>query len=219
MTRTARIVATLALLVGLASCVPWTVRPIGSEKEPASGSAAAKTPAADVDSIWTSRLLPTVTSSAVDARVLLDALAASRSDAQARYGRREANGPCYFVVKGEGVVSAVDTRSRVGLALVDIAPFDKRPDVSIQIGPVIRGTSLRDATGIVRFTDFANQLQFADAGNELNSRVLKTVLAPLDKEKLKGRRVSFAGALISEEDADPPLRELVPVALAVEERR
>jgi predicted lipoprotein len=78
---------------------------------------------------------------------------------------------------------------------------------------------LRDATGIVRFTDFVNQLQFADVGNELNERVLKTVLAPLDKAWLKRRMVTFAGTLAAESNAQPPLRELVPVKLLVEDAK
>lgn len=219
MTRTGFGLVLPALAIGFASCVPWTVRPIGWEKDAASVSPIAENPAAYVNSIWASKLLPAVMSSAVDARVLLDALAASPTDARARHGRREPNGPTYFIVKGGGLVTAIDTRSRVGIALIDVAPFDKRPDLSIQIGPVLRGTSLRDATGIVRFNDFANQLQFADAGNELNDLVLKTVLAPLDREKLKGRKISFAGALAAQENSDPPLRELVPVTLTVEGQR
>jgi len=218
MKRRFRTLAIPVLLLVLGSCAPWTVRPIDREKEAPAGPAAAS-PAAYVDSIWTERLVPAVLSAAVDARTLLDALAASPEDAQTRFGHREANGPVYFMVKGEGVVTGVDTRSRTGLALVDVAPFDQKPDLSIQIGPVLRGTSLRDATGIVRFTDFVNQLQFADVGNELNGRVLKTVLAPLDPAKLKGRTVSFAGTLVAEGKAEPPLRELVPVKMAVEERK
>lgn len=210
--------AILALSLALGSCVPWTVRPIDGEKEAPAGPAALS-PAAYVDSIWTAKLAPAVLNAAVDARTLLDALVVSPEDAEARYGHRETNGPVYFIVKGTGVVTSVDTRSRGGLALVDVAPFDRRPDLSIQIGPVLRGTSLRDATGIVRFTDFVNQLQFADVGNELNDRVLRTVLAPLDKASLKGRLVSFAGTLAAEGKAEPPLRELVPVKLALEERR
>ena len=198
----------------LASCVPWTVRPIESQKE-AAGPATAN-PAAYVDSIWSAKLLPAVDRNAVDARTLLDALAASPEQALARFGHRQANGPAYFIVKGEGVITSVDRRSRMGLALVDVAPFDRRPDVSIQIGPVLRGTSLRDATGIVQFTDFVNQLQFADVGNELNDRVLKTVLGPLDQAHLAGRVVSFAGTLAAEAKAEPPLRELMPVRLVVE---
>jgi len=218
MIRKSRALAIMALSLGLVSCVPWTVRPISEEKDAPVGPASVSA-AAYVDSIWTAKLLPAVLSAAVDARTLLDALAASPENARARYGHREANGPVYFIVKGEGVVTSVDTRSRGGLALVDVAPFDRRPDVSIQIGPVLRGTSLRDATGIVRFTDFVNQLQFADVGNEMNDRVLKTVLAPLDKAALKGRLVAFAGTLAAGSQAEPPLRELTPVKLVVEERR
>lgn len=211
--------AAAALALSLASCVPWTVRPIGGEKEAVSGPAVAS-PVAYVDSIWSARLLPAVLNGAVDTRALLDALAASPGDAAQRYGHREANGPVYFLVKGRGTVTAVDTHSRIGLALIDVAPYDGRSDISIQIGPVLRGTALRDATGIVRFTDFVNQLQFADVGNELNGRVLKTVLAPLDFTKLKGRMVAFAGALAAPEaKAEPPLRELVPVELTIEEGR
>jgi len=218
MTRMLSTFAILALSLALAACVPWTVRPIDGETEAPAGPASAS-PSAYVDSIWDAKLLPAVMNAAVNARTLLDALAASPQDARTRYGHREANGPVYFLVKGEGIVTSVDTRSRAGLALVDLAPFDGRPDLSIQIGPVLRGTALRDATGIVRFTDFVNQLQFADVGNELNERVLKTVLAPLDKAWLKRRMVTFAGTLAAESNAQPPLRELVPVKLLVEDAK
>lgn len=200
--------AIFGLAAAMGACVPWTVRPIES--------AGPFNAAAYVDSLWSARLVPAVESSAVDARTLLDALRASAEGAAAQYGHHEVNGPVYFLVKGAGMVTGVDTQSRVGLALVDIAPFDGRPDVSIQIGPVLRGTSLRDATGLVRFTDFVNQLQFADVGNELNARVAKLVLAPLDRSKLKGRMVSFAGTLAAGPNGEPPLRDLIPVRLTVE---
>ena len=217
MTRGLSIPLAVVVCLLLASCVPWTVRPIESEQ--ASTGPAAQSAAAYVDSIWQSKLVPAVRSSAVEARSLLDALAASPANALLRYGHKEAGGPPYFIVKGRGVVLEVDAASRTGLALVDVAPFDQRPDVSIQIGPVLRGVSLRDATGIVRFSDFVNQLQFADVGNELNERVLKTVLAALDTASLKGRVLAFTGTLAAEEAALPPLRDLVPVELAVEGMR
>lgn len=209
----------LGLAISLASCVPWTVRPIGHGAKPAEGSHVTITPAAYVESVWASKLVPAVLNSAVDARELLTAIAASPAAALERFGRRAPSGGSYYIVKGEGIVIAVDTRSRAGLALVDIAPFDQRPDLSIQIGPVLRGNSLRDATGIVRFSDFVNQLQFADAGNEINSRVLKTVLGPLDMSRIKGRTVSFAGALEAREKVQPPLAELAPVTLTIRERQ
>jgi predicted lipoprotein len=210
--------AAVAFAASLASCVPWTVRPIGTETEAASGPPVAS-PVEYVDSIWSAKLTPAVLNGAVEVRALLDALAASPADAAQRYGHREANGPVYFLVKGRGTVTAVDTRSRMGLALVDVAPYDSRADISIQIGPVLRGTALRDATGIVRFTDFINQLQFADVANELNARVFKTVLAPLASSTLQGRTVSFAGTASLEEVGQPPVRDLIPVKLTVEESR
>jgi len=144
-------------------------------------------PAAMADAVWGA-----VLSNAVDARAIL------RSPPNTRY----------VMVKGEGVITSIDRTSRTGLALVNLPP-----EISIQIGPVLRGTSLRDATGLVRFSDFTNQLQYADAANALNGRVLKTVLAPVEKSLEKGARVSFVGT------AEPSLREIVPVQLAIEERR
>jgi predicted lipoprotein len=204
------------LLLAAGACTPWTVRPIEAENAPA-----AQNPARYVDSIWNSKLLPAVLNGAVDARTLLDALVKSPADALTRYGHREANGPPYLLVKGEGVVTKVDTQSRVGLALIDVAPYDGKPDLSIQIGPVLRGTSLRDATGVIRFTDFVNQLQFADVANELNDRVLKTVLSGIDPETLKGKKVSFTGtaAVDPTHESYFPCKELTPVRLTVEEAR
>ena len=203
-----RIFALLMLCGWLGSCVPWTVRPIEPEtKAPA-------TAAAYVDSIWSSGLVSAVMNGAVDARILLDAVAASPAEARTRYAHS-----CCFLVKGTGTVLSLDARSRVSLALVDIAPFDGKPDVSIQIGPVLRGNSLRDATGIVRFTDFTNQLQFADAGNEINERVLKTVLAPVVNDLAAGCTIRFAGALEAKQNSSPALAELVPVQLALEAQR
>ena len=216
MTRPLAISAIVVLAVACTSC--WTVRPIES-RDGASETAATLSPAAYVNALWSSKLLPAVENSAVDARTFLDAFAKSPTEALALWGRHDANGPVYLAVKGTGRVISVDTHSKVGLALVDVAPFDGKPDVTIQVGPVLRGTSLRDATGLVRFSDFVNQLQFADVGNELNNRVLKTVLAPLDLAALAGKSISFAGTASGDVNAAPPVRELAPVRLMVEESR
>jgi predicted lipoprotein len=210
--------AALASCFALCSCVPWTLRPIDSG-EGASDTVATLNPAAYVNSLWSAKLLPTVETSAVDARTFLNAYMKSPAESLSRYGRHDANGPVYLAVKGEGRVISIDTRSKVGLALVDVAPFDGKPDVTIQIGPVLRGTSLRDATGLVRFTDFVNQLQFADVANELNDHVLKTVLSPVPVATLAGKNVSFAGTAGGEMNSAPPVRELVAVRLMVQESR
>jgi len=178
------LIATLTLLLGLAACVPWTVRPIQDDSAQSGTGAAARGPAEYVDSIWSTKLVPAVLSSAQDARAVIDSAAASAGS----------TGQKYFTIKGSGRVVKVDTGSRNGLLLVDLAPFDGKADLSIQIGPVIRGSALRDATGLIRFNDFANQIAFADANNAVNDHVLKSVLAGLDTAGWKGHTVEFAGA-------------------------
>ena len=208
--------AGLAAALLLAGCKLWTVRPIEDAK---GGNPGALAPAAFADSIWSGKLLPAISGTAVDARMLLDALDQSRDAARARYCHQTANGPCYLIVKGEGRVLEADRRSRMGFLAMDIAPFNGQPDLTIQIGPVLRGVALRDATGIVQFTDFVNQIQFADFGNELNAHVLKTVLASQDFAAWKGRTVEFAGAALLGDSPGPAIRDLVPIRLAAKEAR
>ena len=79
-------------------------------------------------------------------------------------------------VKGRAVVTSVDTRSRVGLALLDLTPADGRADGALQIGPVLRGTALRDALEFVKFGDFVNQIAFAEVATALNERARHAAL-------------------------------------------
>ncbi len=187
--------AACALACLLFACVPWTVVPIEEEQQQSTTA----DPAAYVDSIWSSRLLPEVQQDAVD-------LATARARYDAGQGR-------YFLVKGEGKALSVDTTSRMGKLLLDTAPYDGTPDVALLVGPVILGTALRDAAGFIQFSDFINQLQFADVANELNQRVLNNVIGPLDLDSLPGKVIAFHGAW---DGSDAAIPEIVPVEVRVE---
>ncbi len=213
-----KILATVALLAVLSGCVPWTVRPIhddDSAKSSLGAEDAGRNPAAYVNSEWDAKLIPAVLKSATDARTLLDALAASPDAAGQKYGHREGAGAWYFAVKGMGRVLKADMTSRNGLLLVDVAPFDKKADVSIQVGPVIRGSALRDSTNVIQFNDFANQIAFADANNALNDRVLKTVIGRVNPKALVGHTVEFVGAFGGDDigSGGPAIRGVIPVQL------
>ncbi len=112
------------------------------------------------------------------------------------------------------MVTDVNLESRAGQALVRIDGSAAPATVAIQVGPVLRGTALRDALGFVRFTDFVNQFDFAAVANALNERVLTTVLGPVDVRGLSGQRVSFTGAVSRDTRAAATL-EIVPIRLAV----
>lgn len=186
-----------AAALATAACKPWTVRPIEESGASAGGGGAAAAaarfdPSAYVDTIWATKVLPQASSDAVD---LAAALATPPAAAPAGSPAGAASsGPRSLLVRGAGVITKVDRQSRVGLAYVDLDPADGRPDAALQIGPVLRGTSLRDAVGFIRFADFSNQIDYARVGSALNDRVLATVLQTLPADLHAGQRVTFTGA-------------------------
>lgn len=151
-------------------------------------------PVTYVDRIWENRVLPTVRNSAVPYWTLMDALRQDRDAASRRYGHQEGTRPYSFLVTGRGRVLEVDTSSLTGLLRVDVEPCDGKADVVLQIGPVIRGTALRDSLPFIGVNQFTNQLEYADVSRELHNRVKSQVLADLDKDTLPGATISFSGA-------------------------
>ncbi len=194
--------ATSAALVSvlLAACTPWTVRPI-SKGGLDSGQNRPFDAGQYVDSIWDAKLLPAISGGAVDMTELLRP-AGRRAEA--------------VLVRGEGRVLRVDTSSRTGLLMIDVEPYDGRADAAVQIGPVIRGTTLRDALPFIQFSQFVNQLQFAQVGNALNGRVAAT-LGSFSIRDAEGSIVVFSGAAAPPSDGG--LLEIVPVTLAVKRGR
>ena len=110
---------------------------------------------------------------------------------------------------------AVDTSSHTGTATVAIAPNENK-QIAIQIGPVLKGTAIRDALPFISADRFANQIHFAEVANELNARVERNVLAPIDRSSLKGRLIVFTGMVGI--DAGQPLL-VTPVQLTMGEAR
>ena len=114
-----------------------------------------------------------------------------------------------------GIVTEIDRRSRVGVAYLQ-TPGGSSERVAVQVGPVLRGTALRDAVSFLRFTDFANQSDFAAVSNALNDRVLRDVLGPLDVASLPGRTVTVTGAAsFAGGGYDRPV-DLVPIVVRIE---
>ena len=187
---------TIMLVLLLTCCKPWTVRPIGEDT--ASQPRGLDAPAY-VTSIWNSKVLPYVREHAVD---LATACQAARQP-----------GPAQFLVKGDARVLPASAAPRPGLLPIDAAPFDGRADAAIQMGPVIRGTALRDALPFIEFSQFLNQLEFARVSNELNARAA-AALAPASPAP--GQTVSFLGAMAR--PAPGQLPEIVAIELGLRRR-
>jgi predicted lipoprotein len=202
--------ALLLLPILLLGCRIATIRPIESEDEsPGSQDFDA---AAYVDRLW-SEDVPAALGEAVDVGELLPALEADAASAGETWGRRQGTGPFNVIVKGSGRITGVDTSSRTGVAEVEVDVPGGTERIRLQIGPVLQGTSIRDALPSVSFDRFVNQIQYADVANELNARVEREVVGDLDREALRGRTARFAGMATL---GEPPL-VVTPVRLEVGE--
>jgi predicted lipoprotein len=185
-----------AIILLASSCKPWTVRPIGESVQSQSRGLDAP---AYVSSIWDTKVIPYVREHALDV--------ASACQAAQRPG------PAQFLVKGDARVLHADAASRSGLLPIDVAPFDGHADAAIQMGPVIRGTALRDSLPFIEFSQFLNQLEFARVSNELNARALRTALPPT---LAAGQMISFTGAMAR--PAPGQLPEIVPTEFNTQRR-
>lgn len=195
-------VALLAILLTLKP--PFVVRPlpgraVAGANPPPTQSAAAKF----VDPIWTANVLPAIQDKAQDIAKILPEIRADPNAAGQKYGRREATNPYNYMVKGTGKVVELHTESQAGTAVVEVPGLAEK--VALQIGPVVRGTALRDATGAVSFNQFTNQLDYADVAKEMNRRALQTAFANADAAALAGKTVTFYGAFTFDPHARPPL--------------
>ncbi len=139
---------------------------------------------------FTAKVVPELEKRAVALTELLPALEADADAAGERFGVRQGSSPYNFAVRGEGVAG----KPEGDLVPVKVDGADKDVTISLQIGPALNGTSLRDAVGLYDFNDFVNQVDYARAATALNTEVKTRVLQGLDRETLEGKTVTFLGA-------------------------
>lgn len=191
--KTTRIVITVAIaLIGIWFVLkpPFVVRPLPGH-ETAGAQPVENKAAIFVDGFW-AKLVPLFEDKTQDIAKVLPEIRANPDAAGEKYGRREATNPYNYMVKGTGKVTEINATSAAGTAIIEIPGLDEK--VALQIGPVVRGTALRDATGLVSFNQFSNQLDYADVSKEMNTRALKTVFASVPAASLAGKSVTFFGA-------------------------
>ncbi len=145
---------------------------------------------------------------AVDAATLAAALAKDQDAATRQYGVSTGTGT-EFCVKFTGKVGQSD----LGDDDVAVAGLPSSIAVSVQTGPAIIGTDLRDASGTIAFSQFRNQIEYQNAAVGLNNQMKKDVLSKIDTSKLAGKTISVTGAFAL---SDPTSWQVTPVKLNVQ---
>ena len=192
---------------------PWVVESLSKST---AGSSVANSSNLDPDSyvnaVWKSKVLPTVKKRAVELPTLLGALQKDRAAASMKYGNYSVlDSPPAFLAKGSGRVVSVDTLSLVSKAGIALGSGTK-PDVFIQIGPILSGTDVRDALPFINFNQFVNQVQFGEVAIALNAKVAQTSFAHVNVNRLKGKKVTFTAAF-TRSSAPAPL--VTPITIRV----
>ncbi|GGD98167.1 hypothetical protein GCM10011390_16170 [Aureimonas endophytica] len=204
-------VSLAALALGMAGC-----KIIKTEELAARAAAAAKpSAAANATGLWATKVVPYVEEKAAPFPEVAAAAKADLAGAGAKYGYREAGegAPWNFVTRLAGTVTAANTESRAATAEVDL-DGDGKPDVTVQLGPVIKGTSIRDALPFVSFTQVKNQIEFADVAKSFNTAAYDTALKDLPRDRLVGQKIVAAGVFTLKSASDKLL--FTPVTLRLE---
>lgn len=218
------IISLAAIFLVFTSCTVKKISEVDAGKDEGEYSTWTKSgsqfePVSYVEGIWDSRLVPAFREECIDLNMLLDALRADREKAVAEYGLTKTQGAASyaFKVKGEAVVVEYDSSSRNGLLTIDLTPADGVKDTALQVGPVIKKTALRDSLDFIKFSEVGNQLQFASLADELNNKMKKVVIEPLDLENIAGKTIYFYAAFKLEQSDSIEDIVLTPAVIELKE--
>ena len=208
----ALLLVVLALLLSACTIVPI-------EEVEAQAKSEEFDPAAYVDGVWASQVQPAIVENSVDLPTVLNAIEADLEAGGNEHGIF-VGGAYNFMVKGRGTISEVLTESRNGTVVVDLEGYDGPGKIIVQVGPLIRGNSVRDATGLIEFGEFKEQTEFGQVSKEINKRVAADVLGDVDLANLMGKTVDFDGTFsvstINQTSIDLSEITVTPVTFEVE---
>lgn len=161
---------------------------------------------------WDERLIPSL-KKAPDAATVLSAIYDDPQSARARFSRKAGvSRTSLFVLRGSGAIVTMETKG-IGIAF---APNGKEPDVVLQTG-LLFGNAVRDATGLLDASKFADSRQFNEMSTELN-RIVESHAMPILKERSAvGRRLDFAGCVEIQDGSkiDKPLT-IIPLDIHID---
>ncbi len=69
-------------------------------------------------------------------------------------------------------------------ALIDFPPYDNKADAKLQLGPIFKGSSLRDSLPFASFSNFTNQMEYSKSSRQLHKYV--------EEQVTKNKRASLA---------------------------
>ncbi|MFA9377789.1 MAG: DUF2291 domain-containing protein [Lachnotalea sp.] len=149
----------------------------------------------DVASFWDSKAIPELTEKAVDLGEFLTESKGNLNSLADKYGKysMEDSGELTYTVKGEATVTTVETEKKAGYITIALEGYTGSEEIRIQVGSVLKGSSVRDALSFIKFGDYTNQEEYASVSQSINSVILDTVINPETATNLSGKKIEFIG--------------------------
>lgn len=168
----------------------------------------------NVAEIWDSVALPELTEKAVDLSAFL---AESNGDLKSladQYGKYSmgSSGELNYTVKGAGTVKEVNTEKKAGYVEVTLDSYTGEAVIRLQIGPVFKGSAVRDSLDIIKFEDYKNQVDYAAVSQSIHDIIKTSIIEQMDLTTLEGKHIEFTGCFTADKD---DLLLITPVTLTV----
>lgn len=181
----------MIMALSLTGCVK--VVQIGHEAE-VTGNVAFNA-ADNVEGIWESKAVPELKQNAVDLSKLLTDSNGKLDSVAKQYGHYSMGdkGELSYIVKGEGTVTEVNQEKKAGYMTVKLNGYGGPVVVKMQIGPVYKGSAVRDCLSFIKYEDYKNQVDWAKVSQAIHDTINKTLIEKLDAKTLQGKTVAFTG--------------------------
>lgn len=201
----------IAVVIGICCVFPlFHVVPLKAAK--AEKAAAEFNPAQFAETFWTNQLVPSL-SKTMKADALLAAIQSDPAAAKKKFSRHIGLSETYFYfLSGTGRVVSVSD-DEISLA---ITPGSTNAEISIQCG-LIFGDAIRDGTGLLNESAYANSQDFNGISAALDHIVETQVLPGLRQQAKVGATISFAGcAEVDDETMDLKPLKVIPIQTKAE---
>lgn len=169
-------------------------------------------PIAEANRFWSLKSKEYFQSNAVDLTALFEESGGDLKSVASKYGHYSMGdrGQLSFIVKGSGTITEVKNKLKSGYIRLAVDGLDR--DVRLQIGPVFKGTAVRDSISLISVNDYQNQVEWANISIAFHKLIEKEILSKLDIADSCGRNAKFIGCFT----VSPGGRiNITPVALEI----
>jgi predicted lipoprotein len=168
---------------------------------------------AEIESIWSTKVFPELLGKAVSLSDLYqDAKGdyANVSD-RGRYTMGD-SGELNFTIKGTAVITEAQVDKKAGYVVLEVKGIPAEQQIRLQVGPLFKGTALRDNLTCISYDQYKNQVQWASISQALHNQVLAKVLKGIDFKTMIGKEIGFVGCMTITTDG---ILNITPVQLEV----